>query len=108
MIRHCVFFSFKTGARQAEIDEIVAAFRALSVSIPQILDFEWGLNSSPEGKDRGLSYCFSLCFASKMERDDYLVHPAHQAFGLLAGPLVKEVLVLDYEIRREQREYQRK
>ena len=99
MIRHCVFFSFKTSASSREIEGLVAEFRGLTESIALILDFEWGLNCSPEGLDRGHSHCFSLLFAGERERDAYLIHPAHQAFGLRAGPLLREALVFDYPIQ---------
>lgn len=90
MTRHCVFFGFSSETSAADIEAIVANFRALPAAIPLILDFEWGLNNSPEGRSGRPTHCFSLCFAGQKERDAYLVHPAHQAFvaglgSLLAG-----------------------
>ena len=40
-----------------------------------------------------------LTFASEADRDAYLPHPAHAAFGELAGPHVDAVHVVDYWAR---------
>jgi len=42
---------------------------------------------------------FFLTFRSEKDRDDYLVHPDHKAFGALVGPLVADVFVVDFWAR---------
>ena len=95
-LRHVVLFQFKERATVADIDKVVEAFVDLPSKISVIKDFEWGLNNSPEGVDKGFTHCFYLTFDSEADRAIYLPHPAHTAFGELLGPFLKDVLVDDY------------
>ncbi len=95
-LRHVVMFKFKDEATENEIQAIVDAFAGLKNEIPEIKDFEWGLNNSPEGLNEGLTHCFTLTFDSDADRDNYLPHPAHKAFGAKLGPILDKVVVVDY------------
>lgn len=95
-LRHVVLFKFKEGTTPADIQKVEAAFVALPSKIAEIKDFEWGLNNSPEGLDKGFTHCFFLTFDSEEGRAVYLPHPAHKAFGKVLGPYLEDVLVLDY------------
>jgi len=68
----------------------------LQFKIPVILDFEWGLNNSEEGHSKGFTHCFILTFRDKHDLDIYLTHEAHLALLKQAGPLLDDVLVMDY------------
>src|SRR5437879_2054228 len=83
---HVVSFKFKTGTTAEQVDQIVTAFRELKKKIPGIKSFEWGTNVSPEKHDKGFTHTFILTFKSEKDRNDYLVHPEHTAFGKLLGP----------------------
>jgi hypothetical protein len=96
LLRHVVLFSFREGTPDSRIAEIEQAFAALPSKIPQILHFEWGLNNSPEGLNKGFTHCFTLTFASEEDRAVYLPHPDHKAFGEVLGPHLADVLVVDY------------
>ena len=48
------------------------------------------------GLNQGLTHCFFLTFRSQADRDVYLPHPAHKAFGALLKGHVEKVTVLDY------------
>jgi hypothetical protein len=96
VLRHVVLFNFTDSASEAEIKAIEAAFVGLPAKIPEIHDFEWGTNNSPEGLDKGLSHCFFVTFLSEEDRAIYLPHPAHQEFVSLVGPFVEDVTVVDY------------
>ncbi len=96
VLRHVVMFKFKTGTSPSKIAEIESAFAALQTKIPQIASYEWGLNNSPEGLNKGFTHCFFLTFRSEADRGIYLPHPDHKAFGALLGPILEDVLVLDY------------
>ena len=96
LLRHVVLFNFVDSATDANIREIEAAFAGLPKRIPEIHDFEWGTNNSPEGLDKGLSHCFFVTFLSEEDRAIYLPHPAHQEFVSLVGPFVEDVTVVDY------------
>ncbi len=99
VLRHTVFFSFKETSSPEDVKAIVDAFRNLQNEIDGIESFEWGVNSSPEGLNQGLTHAFTLTFHSDAARDAYLPHPAHQEFGALLGPHLDKVLVVDYWTR---------
>jgi len=96
MLRHVVMFQFKDSSSAADIQGVVDAFKALPGKIPQIAAFEWGTNNSPEGLEQGLTHCFLLSFKSEEDREVYLPHPDHKAFGKVLGPHLEKVVVIDY------------
>jgi hypothetical protein len=95
-LRHVVLFKFKDGTSEADIQKVVDAFTALPSKIDVIKSIEWGTNNSPEGLDQGFTHCFFLTFASEADREVYLPHPDHKAFGAVLGPHLDKVLVVDY------------
>jgi len=96
VLRHVVLFGFTESSSPQDIDNIVEAFKALRSKISEIKGFEWGVNSSPEGLNQGLTHAFTVTFHSDADRDAYLPHPAHQEFVSLLGPHLDKVTVLDY------------
>lgn len=95
-LRHVVMFKFKDDADPADITKAEEAFAALPSKIPQIKGFEWGLNNSPEGLNKGLTHCYILTFDSEEDRAIYLPHPDHKAFGGILGGILEEVVVVDF------------
>ena len=95
-VRHVVLFKFKDGTTTEEIKKVEDAFRALPKKIPQIVEFEWGTNNSPENINQGFTHCFFLTFKTAADRDAYLPHPAHKEFGKILHPYLDKVLVIDY------------
>ncbi len=93
---HVVAFKFKETATPDQIKQVEQAFRALKNKIQEIQSLEWGTNVSPEKLNKGFSHAFVLTFKSDQERDTYLVHPAHKAFGKSIGPAVADVFVIDF------------
>ncbi len=93
---HVVSFKFKPDAGKGQIDNVVTAFRDLKKKIPVIQEFSWGTNVSPEKHDKGFTHAFILTFRSEKDRDAYLVHPDHKAFGKTLGPILADVFVIDY------------
>ena len=96
LLRHVVMFKFKETSSKKHVQEVVDAFCALPSKITEIREFEYGLNNSPEGKNDGLTHCLLLTFHSEKDREVYLPHPAHKAFGKIVGPHVEKVTVFDY------------
>jgi hypothetical protein len=96
VLRHVVLFGFKATSSPQDVEKIVAAFQALPGKISEIKGFEWGVNSSPEGLNQGLTHAFTVTFHSDADRDAYIPHPAHQEFVGLLGPHLDKVTVLDY------------
>lgn len=98
-LRHVVLFKFKEESTAEEVQKIEQAFVNLPNEISEIQSIEWGTNNSPEGLNEGLTHCFFLTFNSEEDRDAYLPHPAHKAFGELLGPHLDKVTVVDYWVK---------
>ena len=96
---HVVAFKFKSSATKEQIQEVTEAFGALKKKVPSIQSLEWGTNISPEKHDKGFTHGWVLSFKSEKDRDDYLVHPEHKAFGKIVGPVLEDVFVIDYWAR---------
>jgi hypothetical protein len=96
LLRHVVLLSFKEDSSPEDIKKVEDAFIALQEKIPQIRDFEWGTNNSPEGLNKGLTHCFLVTFESEEDREIYLPHPDHQAFVEVLSPHMEDVTVIDY------------
>ena len=116
MLRHVVMFGFKPEVSAQQIKEVEDAFCALPSQIDLIKGYEWGTDCSPEGLQQGLTHCFFLTFQAEdgirderesrglgyvykrqdADRDAYLVHPAHKAFGKVLGDKASAVTVVDY------------
>jgi hypothetical protein len=96
MLRHVVMFGFKEASSEADVQGVVDAFRNLPNEIPEIADFEFGTNNSPEGLNDGLTHCFLVTFKSEEDRAAYLPHPAHKAFVEVLKPHLEKVVVIDY------------
>jgi hypothetical protein len=96
LLRHHVYFKFKKSVTPAEIDEINQAFGALRNEISEIVEFECGVNDSPEGLNKGFTHAYSVSFRNECDRDAYLPHPAHQEFVKLVDGKLADVFVVDY------------
>lgn len=96
LLRHVVLLKFKDESSPADIKRVEEAFIALKDKIPQIKEFEWGTNNSPEGLNKGLTHCFFVSFESEEDREIYLPHPAHREFVDILSPHLDDVTVVDY------------
>jgi hypothetical protein len=96
VLRHVVLFAWKDGTPPETVRDIENAFRALPGKIPEVQSLEWGTDVSVEGLAEGLTHCFLVTFANAADRDVYLPHPDHAAFGALIRPHLERVLVFDY------------
>ncbi len=96
VLRHAVFFKFKDGTSDADVQKVVAAFDALPKKIDSIKGYQRGKNVSKAGLDDGFTHCFLVTFADEAGRAAYLPHPDHKAFGATLGPLLDKVFVVDY------------
>jgi hypothetical protein len=95
-LMHVVSLKFKPTATPAQIQAVDQAFVALKQKIPGIQKLTWGTNVSPEKLDKGFTHCFVLTFKSAADRDAYLVHPDHKAFGAMLSPVLEDVMVIDF------------
>ena len=97
-VRHIVCFQYKEGTEKKAITEINRAFRALKGKIPGIVDFEMGVNNSPEGLNKGFSHCYVVTFENAAARQVYLPHPEHKKFVEILKPHLGDVFVIDYTL----------
>jgi hypothetical protein len=95
-LQHVVCFKFKTTATAQDIKQVEEAFQALKQKIPQVVTLEWGTNVSKEKRDKGFTHCFVLSFKSEKDRDTYIEHPEHKAFGKIVGPVLDDMFVIDF------------
>jgi hypothetical protein len=95
-LRHVVMFKFKESSSPEDIKGVETAFEKLPSEIKEIKAFEWGLNNSPEGINKGFTHCFLVTFDSEEDRAIYLPHPAHKAFIDVLSPHLDDVMVIDY------------
>jgi stress responsive alpha/beta barrel protein len=95
-LHHVVAFKFKEGTTKEQIKQVEDAFRDLKKKIKEIKSYEWGTNISPEKHDKGFTHGFILTFSSEKDRDLYLEHPDHKAFGKIVGPVLGDVFVIDF------------
>ncbi len=100
-LRHVVAFKFKADATKEQVDALIKDFADLKNKIPEIQSFEWGRNNSPEGFNKGFTHCFILTFANEQDRDIYLLHPAHKAFGNTHGSIIADGFVVDFYAKKE-------
>ncbi len=99
-LRHVVMFKFKDSASKEQVEKLVAEFKALPSKIPGIIDFEYGLNNSPEKLDQGVTHCFVVTFKSEKDREVYLPHPAHKAYVDQLMPHLDKAIVVDYFVKK--------
>jgi hypothetical protein len=99
-IQHVVSFKFKATASPEDIKKVETAFAGLKKKISQIKALEWGTNISPEKLNKGFTHCWVLTFQSEKDRDAYLVHPDHKAFGANLGPVLEDVFVVDFVVQK--------
>ena len=95
-LRHVVLLGFKATASPQNVRSVEEAFSRLESQVEGVNALEWGTNVSPENHARGFTHCFLLTFVSEADRDAYLTHPAHLAFGKVLEPHLEQVCVIDY------------
>ena len=93
---HVVSFKFKDTATKDQIKQVEDAFRDLKKKIKEIQSYEWGTNVSPEKHDKGFTHAFILTFKTPADRDAYLIHPDHKAFGGSLKGVLEDVFVIDF------------
>ena len=94
-LRHAVFFQYHADSYPGGADEVREAFDALPGKIDEIQKYQRGTNTH-RGLDAGLTDAFLLSFDNAADRDAYLVHPDHQAFGGVLRPHLRQAFVIDY------------
>lgn len=100
ILRHIVFYKFHSHLAAEQIQEVVDAFKLLPSRIDTVIDFEFGINVSAEGKSEGFTHAFMVSFRDERGRDHYLAHPAHQDYVRMVKERREKVIVADYWMDR--------
>ena len=95
-VRHVVSFKFKEGADPEKVRAVEQSFAALKGKIAEIQQLEWGTNVSPENHAKGFTHVWVLTFKDAKDRDAYLIHPDHKAFGAGLKDVIADVFVVDF------------
>jgi hypothetical protein len=96
MIQHVVFFKFKAGTTDEQVDAIADGLAGLPDSIEDIRGFVFGRDviRSERSYDFGLVSTFDDLEAL----DRYQVHPEHQKVVALVKAAAESVVAVDFEI----------
>ncbi len=94
MLRHVVLFKFKDTSSK-EVFKSGDAFRSLKTSIPQVADFEFGTDNSPEGLANGI-YIVSSSPLKVRLIETLSASPQATEFVEILKPHLDKVQVIDY------------
>ena len=98
MIRHVLLIQFTDETTPQQIEEVKALFAGIPEKVDGVVATEWGSNDSPEGKNKNFTHAVFMTFRDEAGRQSYLPHPEHDALRAVFRPLVKDIIVLDYQI----------
>jgi len=97
MIRHILLIKFKHSADSSKIDKLSTLFEAMPDKVEGVISVEWGLNDSPENKNKGYTHSVVMTFANEEGRQNYLPHPEHEVLKAFFRPLLEDIIVFDYQ-----------
>lgn len=95
-VHHLVFFKYKEGTAPEKIEEVEKGFAELPRLISGLLSLQSGTEHLGKDQAKGLTHGYLLTFVNGRARNDYLIHPAHVDFVKLLGPVLGDVLVVDF------------
>ena len=98
MIRHILLIKFKSTAKTNEINELKASFESMPLKVEGVHSVEWGLNDSPEGKNKSYTHAVLMNFVDDAGRNNYLPHPEHGELKKLFRPILDDLVVFDYTV----------
>ncbi len=94
-VRHVVLFKLQDSTSTKALEEI-KQFTTPLAKIEVVKDFEFGINTSPEGLDKGFNYSLIMKFDTEYDRDSvYLSHPIHLEFVKNIQLHITDVIVFD-------------
>lgn len=98
MIRHILLIKFNDQASPQKLEELRSLFESMPSKVEGVTSVEWGLNDSPEGKNKGFTHSVLMNFADEAARQRYLPHPEHEALIEAFIPLLDDIVVFDYTL----------
>lgn len=101
MLRHVVFFKFKTEVSAAERRDFLALLRGLPAKIPEIVSSEVG--EDVLGTPRSYHVALISTFAGRDALDVYAKHPDHQPVIARAKEICEAIAAVDFVTTDEHR-----
>ncbi|WGV97870.1 Dabb family protein [Vibrio sp. YMD68] len=98
MIRHILLIKFKDSSPCSEIEKLKGLFASMPEKVEGVVSVEWGINDSPEDKNKGYTHSVMMTFADEAGRQNYLPHPEHEALKQVFRPLLEDIVVFDYTL----------
>ncbi|WP_325894515.1 Dabb family protein [Grimontia sp. NTOU-MAR1] len=98
MIRHVLLVKLKPTSNEADFEEIREEFMSMIERVEGVVSVEWGENDSPEGKNKGYTHVVFMTFADEEGRQNYLLHPEHEALKEVFVPHIEDIIVVDYTL----------
>ncbi|MEF1328275.1 Dabb family protein [Vibrio sp. M260121] len=98
MIRHILLIKFQASATSDKIQHLQELFEAMPKKVEGVTDVEWGLNNSPEGKNKDYTHAVMMTFTDEAGRQNYLPHPEYDVLKEVFRPLLEDIIVFDYEV----------
>lgn len=98
MIRHILLIKFKEYSEASEIRKLKTLFESMPEKVEGVVSVEWGMNDSPEGKNKEYTHSVLMTFTDENGRQNYLLHPEHQALKDVFRPLLEDIIVFDYQV----------
>ncbi|MGI6160916.1 MAG: Dabb family protein [Christensenellales bacterium] len=95
MIKHIVFFRFKEGVTDEQIDNAAANIAALKDKISVIRSMEVGRDVLKT--ERSFDLALVATYDSLEALNEYDVHPEHQKVKEMLAPIREAVASVDYE-----------
>lgn len=97
MVKHIVMWNIKDSENKEEVlKTLKEKLEALKGDIQEIQNIEVGFNYNPS--DAAHDVVLYSEFNSKEDLDAYVIHPAHVAVGQYVRSVVKDRVVVDYEL----------
>ncbi|MCG9595467.1 Dabb family protein [Vibrio sp. Isolate25] len=98
MIRHILLIQFKPDTTPQQVEDLKASFLSMTTKVEGVDSVEWGLNDSPEGKNKHYTHCVMMTFSDEDGRNHYLPHPEHEALKDIFRPILEDIVVFDYTV----------
>lgn len=96
MVEHLVFFKFKDGVSEAEMEAAAAGLRALKDKVPGVIHITAGMNFTQRSQGHQLGLVVRL--KDKAALETYSKHPEHvKVVESMIRPKVDNIMAIDYE-----------
>lgn len=94
MLKHIVMWKLKEQNKDEISSQIQEKLKALPAVIPEIIDFEVGVDIN--GSERAFDLVLYSTFKDEADLQTYQVHPQHQEVAKFIGSVVEAGKVVDY------------